>query len=120
MGFLSGRSSIIHYSGPFVSPSYLLASLDPKPFFSITTTTEQTISPSNVTDKPLQIIPPNTNHHPQSNPQESYAARADMAALEFDDRHTQIAAENEPYHQYEDQAQHAENGSWAGALPVKQ
>lgn len=43
-----------------------------------------------------------------------------MAALEFDDRHTQIAAENEPYHQYEDQNQGAENGSWAGALPVKQ
>ena len=43
-----------------------------------------------------------------------------MAALEFDDRHTQIIAENEPYHQYEDQNQDAENGSWAGALPVKQ
>lgn len=43
-----------------------------------------------------------------------------MAPLEFDDRHTQIAAENEPYHQYEDQVQGGENESWAGALPVKQ
>jgi len=56
----------------------------------------------------------------QLNNQESTAEWADMAAHEFDDRHTQIAAENEPYHQYEDQYQDAENESWAGALPVKQ
>jgi glutamate synthase (NADPH/NADH) len=41
-----------------------------------------------------------------------------MAALEFDDRQTQIDAENEPYHPYTYQTE--ENGSWAGALPVKQ
>jgi glutamate synthase (NADPH/NADH) len=41
-----------------------------------------------------------------------------MAALEFDDRHIQIEAENAPYHQYEYQTE--DNGSWAGALPVKQ
>jgi hypothetical protein len=41
----------------------------------------------------------------------------DMAGL-FDDRHTQIEAENAPYHQYQYQTE--ENGSWAGALPVKQ
>lgn len=43
-----------------------------------------------------------------------------MAILEFDDRHTQIEAENAPYHPYEDQQQDGENESWAGALPVKQ
>lgn len=37
---------------------------------------------------------------------------------EFDDRKTQIIAENAPYHQYEYQTE--ENESWAGALPVKQ
>jgi glutamate synthase (NADPH/NADH) len=41
-------------------------------------------------------------------------ARAD----DFNDRQNQIDAENEPYHQYEYQAEG--NGSWAGALPVKQ
>lgn len=41
-----------------------------------------------------------------------------MAALDFDDRQTQIDAENQPYHPYEYQADH--NESWAGALPVKQ
>jgi hypothetical protein len=40
------------------------------------------------------------------------------AMAEFDDRQTQIDAENEPYHQYEYQTE--ENGSWAGNLPVKQ
>jgi len=40
---------------------------------------------------------------------------------EFDDRQNQIDAENEPYQQYVDQSQaEVENGSWAGALPVKQ
>jgi len=37
---------------------------------------------------------------------------------DFNDRQTQIDAENEPYHQYEYQTE--ENESWAGALPVKQ
>ncbi|RDW78519.1 hypothetical protein BP5796_06371 [Coleophoma crateriformis] len=37
---------------------------------------------------------------------------------DFDDRQTQIDAENEPYHAYEYDTQH--NESWAGALPVKQ
>ncbi|TVY40577.1 putative glutamate synthase [NADPH] [Lachnellula occidentalis] len=37
---------------------------------------------------------------------------------EFDDRKTQIIAENAPYHQYEYQTE--KNESWAGALPVKQ
>jgi glutamate synthase (NADPH/NADH) len=37
---------------------------------------------------------------------------------EFDDRKIQIDAENETYHQYEYQVEG--NGSWAGALPVKQ
>lgn len=37
---------------------------------------------------------------------------------EFNYRHTQTAAENEPYNQYEYQTE--ENESWAGALPVKQ
>ena len=37
---------------------------------------------------------------------------------DFNDRQTQIDAENAPYHQYEYQTE--ENESWAGALPVKQ
>ena len=37
---------------------------------------------------------------------------------EFDDRQTQIDAEAEAYNQYEYQTEN--NGSWAGALPVKQ
>jgi glutamate synthase (NADPH/NADH) len=41
-----------------------------------------------------------------------------MAALDFDDRQTQIHAESQPYHPYEYQSE--QNGSWAGALPVKQ
>lgn len=41
-----------------------------------------------------------------------------MAALEFDDRQTEIDAEKQPYHQYVYQTE--ENQSWAGALPVKQ
>lgn len=41
-----------------------------------------------------------------------------MAIDDFNDRQTQIDAENEPYHPYEYQTE--ENGSWAGALPVKQ
>jgi glutamate synthase (NADPH/NADH) len=41
-------------------------------------------------------------------------ARAD----DFNDRQNQIDAENEPYIPYEYQTE--ENGSWAGALPVKQ
>jgi glutamate synthase (NADPH/NADH) len=41
-----------------------------------------------------------------------------MAARDFDDRQTQIDAENEPYHPYAYQTE--ENESWAGALPVKQ
>lgn len=41
-----------------------------------------------------------------------------MAALDFDDRQTQIDAENQPYHPYEYQTE--QNESWAGALPVKQ
>ncbi|XMA10732.1 hypothetical protein WAI453_003523 [Rhynchosporium graminicola] len=41
-------------------------------------------------------------------------ARAD----DFNDRQIQIDAENEPYHQYQYETE--DNGSWAGALPVKQ
>jgi glutamate synthase (NADPH/NADH) len=41
-------------------------------------------------------------------------ARAD----DFNDRQTQIDAENEPYSPYVYQTE--DNGSWAGALPVKQ
>ena len=42
-----------------------------------------------------------------------------MARIDdFNDRQTQIDAENEPYHQYDYQTD--SNGSWAGALPVKQ
>jgi glutamate synthase (NADPH/NADH) len=41
-----------------------------------------------------------------------------MAALDFDDRQTQIDAENQAYHPYEYQVE--QNESWAGALPVKQ
>jgi glutamate synthase (NADH) len=37
---------------------------------------------------------------------------------DFNDRHIQIEAENELYHQYEYQLEN--NESWAGALPVKQ
>lgn len=37
---------------------------------------------------------------------------------DFDDKHIQTAAENEPYNQYEYQTK--DNESWAGALPVKQ
>jgi glutamate synthase (NADPH/NADH) len=37
---------------------------------------------------------------------------------DFNDRQTQIDAENEPYIPYEYQVE--DNGSWAGALPVKQ
>jgi len=37
---------------------------------------------------------------------------------DFNDRHIQIEAENEPYNQYEYQLEN--NASWAGALPVKQ
>jgi glutamate synthase (NADH) len=37
---------------------------------------------------------------------------------DFNDRHIQIEAENEPYSQYEYQVEN--NASWAGALPVKQ
>ena len=36
----------------------------------------------------------------------------------FDDRQTQIDAENEQYHPYEYNEE--QNESWAGALPVKQ
>jgi glutamate synthase (NADH) len=39
-------------------------------------------------------------------------------ADDFNDRHIQIEAENEPYNQYEYQLEN--NESWAGALPVKQ
>jgi glutamate synthase (NADPH/NADH) len=39
-------------------------------------------------------------------------------ADDFNDRHIQIEAESEPYSQYEYQLE--KNGSWAGALPVKQ
>ncbi|KAB5582623.1 putative glutamate synthase [Coniochaeta sp. 2T2.1] len=39
-------------------------------------------------------------------------------AEEFDDRQTHASAENEKYHPYEYQTEN--NGSWAGALPVKQ
>jgi glutamate synthase (NADPH/NADH) len=41
-----------------------------------------------------------------------------MAALDFDDRQTQIDAESQPYVPYEYQSD--QNESWAGALPVKQ
>jgi glutamate synthase (NADPH/NADH) len=37
---------------------------------------------------------------------------------DFNDRQTQIDAENEPYHPYEYETE--QNESWAGALPVKQ
>lgn len=37
---------------------------------------------------------------------------------DFDDRQTQIESEAETYHPYEYQTDN--NGSWAGALPVKQ
>jgi len=37
---------------------------------------------------------------------------------EFDDRQIQIEAEKEEYHPYEYQTEN--NGSWAGALPLKQ
>jgi glutamate synthase (NADPH/NADH) len=37
---------------------------------------------------------------------------------DFDDRQTQALAESEEYHPYEYQTEN--NGSWAGALPVKQ
>jgi hypothetical protein len=37
---------------------------------------------------------------------------------DFNDRQIHIDAENEPYNQYEYQTE--DNGSWAGALPVKQ
>jgi glutamate synthase (NADPH/NADH) len=37
---------------------------------------------------------------------------------EFNDRQTQIEAENEPYNPYEYKIEN--NESWAGALPVKQ
>lgn len=37
---------------------------------------------------------------------------------EFDDRQTQAQAESDEYHPYEYQTE--DNGSWAGALPVKQ
>jgi glutamate synthase (NADH) len=37
---------------------------------------------------------------------------------EFDDRETTRQAESEEYHPYEYQTDN--NGSWAGALPVKQ
>lgn len=37
---------------------------------------------------------------------------------DFDDRQTQIESEAEAYHPYEYQTDN--NGSWAGALPVKQ
>ncbi|OIW27432.1 glutamate synthase [Coniochaeta ligniaria NRRL 30616] len=39
-------------------------------------------------------------------------------AEDFDDRQTQATAESEEYHPYEYQTEN--NGSWAGALPVKQ
>ena len=39
-------------------------------------------------------------------------------AEEFDDRQTHASDENEEYHPYEYQTEN--NGSWAGALPVKQ
>ena len=42
-----------------------------------------------------------------------------MARIDdFNDRQTQIDAESEPDHQYDYQTD--SNGSWAGALPVKQ
>lgn len=42
-----------------------------------------------------------------------------MGFLEdFDDRQTHIEAEQEQYHPFEYQTEN--NGSWAGALPVKQ
>jgi glutamate synthase (NADPH/NADH) len=37
---------------------------------------------------------------------------------DFNDRQTQIDAENEPYNPYEYNEE--QNESWAGALPVKQ
>lgn len=37
---------------------------------------------------------------------------------DFDDRREHLLAENETYHPYEYQEEG--NGSWAGALPVKQ
>jgi len=37
---------------------------------------------------------------------------------EFDDRQTHLEAVSEEYHPYEYQTEN--NGSWAGALPVKQ
>lgn len=39
-------------------------------------------------------------------------------AVDFDDRQTHIEADSEEYHPYEYQTEN--NGSWAGALPVKQ
>jgi glutamate synthase (NADH) len=39
-------------------------------------------------------------------------------AEEFDDRKTHIEAGKEEYHPFEYQTEN--NGSWAGALPVKQ
>ena len=39
-------------------------------------------------------------------------------SLDFDDRETHIEAVSEEYHPYEYQTEN--NGSWAGALPVKQ
>lgn len=48
----------------------------------------------------------------------SHPERAAMAALDFDDRQTQIDAESQPYVPYEYQSD--QNESWAGALPVKQ
>lgn len=37
---------------------------------------------------------------------------------DFDDRHTELESERETYHPYKYQEEN--NGSWAGALPVKQ
>lgn len=39
-------------------------------------------------------------------------------AEDFNDRQTEIDARNEPYNQYQYEAEG--NDSWAGALPVKQ
>lgn len=39
-------------------------------------------------------------------------------SADFDDRQTHIESETDTYHPYEYQTEN--NGSWAGALPVKQ
>jgi len=56
---------------------------------------------------------------PPLTPQSIFVFLPDMGLPEdFDDRHIEIESAAEPYHPYEYQTEN--NGSWAGALPVKQ